>query len=189
MFEPRIQAVMDKVDALRHQVDDHWQVPKAEALVLAQLVRVGRCLSVCEIGVSYGYSTLHLAAAVRDQGGQLHGFDISPKKVAAATDHLREAGLLDTATLHLGDARQTVAGFTPAKPYDFVFIDATKEQSMGYLEAVLPKTASTAILATDNVTTHATQLADFVAHLRALPGASSCTVPVGNGFELTLLRR
>ncbi len=187
MFAPRIQAVMDKVDGLRTQVNDHWQIPREEALLLAQLVQLGRCTSICEIGTSYGFSTLHLAAATQPLGGHVDTFDLNPKKVSAATEHLKQAGLIDCVSLHQGDARTLVAQVTPRRPYDFAFIDATKEQSMAYLDALLPKLAPRAVLATDNTSTHAAELADFVARLRALPRARSCQVSVGNGFELTIL--
>ncbi|MEX2215443.1 MAG: class I SAM-dependent methyltransferase [Phycisphaeraceae bacterium] len=189
MFSPQTQAVMDRVDQLRHEVDDHWQIPRDEALVLAQIVRIGRFQSLCEIGVSYGYSTLHLAAAASEVGGHVYGFEMSPKKVEAATRHLTEAGLIDHVTLHEGDARELVAHFVPPKPYDFVFFDATKAESFDYLEAVLPRLARRAVFATDNSTTHATELAPFLAHLRALPNAVTAPVPVGNGFELTIVER
>jgi predicted O-methyltransferase YrrM len=39
------------------------RVPAEEARVLAQIVRAARCRSICEIGTSYGFSTLHLTAA------------------------------------------------------------------------------------------------------------------------------
>ena len=122
MFDPRVQAVMDKVDGLRKTTHDAWQVPREEALLLAQIVRMGRCTSLCEIGVSYGFSTLHLAAATHEHGGHIHAFDISPKKVKAATAHLGEAGLAGVVTIHLGDARELVKTVAPAKPYDFAFI-------------------------------------------------------------------
>jgi predicted O-methyltransferase YrrM len=189
MFEGKVKTVIDKVDALRHKVDDHWQVPRVEAEVLAQIVRLGHCVSLCEIGTSYGFSTLHLAAATREAGGHVDAFDLDPKKIAAAGAHLAEAGLSATVTLHQGDARQTVRAFHPAKPYDFAFIDATKDQSDGYLDALLPHLAKVAILVTDNTATHAQELAGFVARLRALPGATGCQVPVGNGFDLTVVRR
>lgn len=189
MFESTVQQVIDRVDALRHQVDDHWQVPREEALVLAQLVRLGRCVSICEIGLSYGFSTLHLAAATKPLGGHVHTFDPSPKKVKAATEHLRQAGLLDVVTVHHADAREAIPAVNPERPFDFVFIDAVKEQSFDYLRAVTPKLARFATIVTDNTTTHAQQLAAFVEHLRSLPGARSCAVNVGNGFELTLLER
>ncbi|MFW6060265.1 MAG: O-methyltransferase [Phycisphaeraceae bacterium] len=188
MFDTNVQTVMDRVDALRDQVDDHWQIPRDEALVLAQLVRLGACRSICEIGTSYGFSTLHLAAAAREQGGHLHAFERDPKKIEHTRRHLDEAGLSDVVTLHEGDARQTVAAATPQNPYDFVFIDAVKEQCFEYLDAVWPKLAPRCALATDNTGTHPEQLRAFVEHLRAHPELSSCDVPVGNGFELSLRR-
>ena len=188
MFPPQVQAVIDAVDRLREQVDDHWQVPREEALVLAQLVRVGRCASICEVGTSYGYSTLHLAAAAREHGGHVHTIDIDPRKAAAATRHLRQAGLDGVVTVHQGDARAILPTLELRTPFDFVFIDAVKEQCSEYLDAVWPKLATPCVLVTDNTTTHAEQLAPFVARLRALPEAGSCGVPVGNGFELTVRR-
>ncbi|MBI1336993.1 MAG: methyltransferase domain-containing protein [Phycisphaera sp.] len=189
MFEHKIQLVMDKVDALRTQVNDHWQVPKEEALFLAQLVRIGRFKSLCEIGTSYGYSTLHLTAAASEHGGHVHTLDINPRKTEHATAHLTEAGLLNSVTLHTGDARELLKNLQPQEPFDFAFIDATKEQSMGYLDALTPRLAQRALLVTDNTRTHAEELAGFVTHLRSLPGAKSTHVNVGNGVELTLWDR
>ena len=74
-------------------------------MVLARLVRIGRCISICEIGTSYGFSTLHLAAAASEHGGRVHSIDADPKKVRAAGENLREAGLAEIVTLHEGDAR------------------------------------------------------------------------------------
>jgi predicted O-methyltransferase YrrM len=187
MFDARVLAVIDAVDAIRNRVDDHWQIPRDEALVLAQLVRLGRCVSICEIGVSYGFSTLHLAAAAREHGGHVHAFEMSDKKIEAATRHLSDAGLDRVVTIHPGDARQVLASFTPEQPYDFAFIDATKEQSFEYLNVLWPKLARRAAIVTDNTTTHRDELASFISHLRSRPGAKSCEVSVGNGFELTLV--
>ncbi len=188
MFSDRIQAVIDKVDRLREQVEDHWQIPRDEAEVLAQLVRIGRCRSICEIGTSYGFSTLHLTAAASAQGGHVHTIDADPKKVRAASQSLSEAGLADAVTFHEGDARAVLTNLEPATPFDFVFIDATKEQSDQYLDGVWNKLAPDCMLVTDNTTTHSVELAPFVARLRALHGFSSCAVSVGNGFELTVRR-
>ena len=104
MFSERVQGVIDRVDRLRDQVDDHWQIPRDEAMLLAQLVRIGRCISICEIGTSYGFSTLHLAAAASEHGGRVHSIDADPKKVKAASESLTAAGLADVVTLHQGDA-------------------------------------------------------------------------------------
>ena len=88
--------------------------------------------------------------------------------------------------------REMPTVLTSLKPqalFDFVFIDATKAQSGEYLDAVWSKLALGCVLVTDNTTTHAEELAPFVARLRSLPDFASCGVPVGNGFELTVRRR
>jgi predicted O-methyltransferase YrrM len=188
MFPPQVQSVLDKVDRLRDQVDDHFQIAREEAMLLAQLVRIGRCASICEVGTSYGFSTLHLAAAALENGGHVHSFEINPKKVAAAMQHLREAGLVDVVTLHHCDARERLKTLKPRLPFDFLFIDAVKDQSQEYLGAAWPHLAEQCVLVTDNTITHAEQLASFLAHLRSLPHVASCGVSVGDGFELTVKR-
>ncbi len=189
MFNPQIQTAIDRIDQLRDQVDDHWQIPRDEARVLAQIVRIGRFRSLCEVGVSYGFSTLHLAAAAKAHGGHVNAIDISQKKIDAATANLTEAGLIDTVTLHLGDAREVLQTLTPAEPIDFAFIDADKPQSRAYLDVLWDKLADRAVLVTDNIGTHLDELTDYLTDLHARPGVTSCGVPVGNGFELTIVER
>jgi predicted O-methyltransferase YrrM len=187
MFDTSIQAVMDRVDQLRESTDDHMQIPRDEALVLWQIVRIGGCRSACEIGMSYGYSTLHIAAALKEVGGHLHAIDHARKKIEAATEHLTQAGLIDLVTVHPGDARQVLAAIEPDEPFDFVFIDAVKEQSIDYLQALDGKLAARCIVAADNTGNLAERMRPYVDYVRALPNAASCDVPVGQGFELTLL--
>jgi predicted O-methyltransferase YrrM len=189
VFEQNVQTVIDKVDQLRETTDDHMQIPRAEGPVLAQIVRIGRCRSLLEIGVSYGFSTLHLAAACRENGGHQHSVDISEKKINAAREHLTEAGLIETVSLHLGDGREVCRSLEPAEPFDFVFIDAVKQQSREYFEAIADKLAPRCIIATDNTSTHPQLLGEFVEFLHSRPGAKGCEVPVGNGFDLTVIDR
>jgi predicted O-methyltransferase YrrM len=81
-----------------------------------------------------------------------------------------------------------LAHLEPATPWDFVFLDAAKAESGAYLDAIWPRLGPRCVVVTDNTTTHAAELASFVARLRSLPGFASCGVAVGNGFELTVRR-
>lgn len=193
MFQPQVQKVIDKVDVLRREVDDHWQIPSDEAMVLAQLVRARGCRSACEIGTSYGFSTLHLAAAVRGNGGglggRLHAIEAEPRKVEETTKHLKEAGLSDAVTVHEGRAQQVLADLKPERPFEFVFLDAVKEECFEYLQRITPYLADRCVIATDNTDTHWKELSKFVLHLRGMDHATSCNVSIGNGFELTVVDR
>jgi predicted O-methyltransferase YrrM len=189
MFDASIQTVMDKVDRLRKTTDDHMQIPREQALLIAQILRIGRCRSMCEIGTSYGYSTLHLAAVAAEHDGCLHAVDISENKYNATCAHLTEAGLIDRVTLHLGDAREVLPQIEPDEPFDFVFIDARKDESIAYFQAVRDKLADRAIVIADNTGDLAEQMKPFIEYIRAEPGAMSCDVPMAHGFELTILDR
>ena len=189
MFDNTVQEVMDKVNDLRHKVDDFWGVPAAEARFLAQLVRLGRSQSICEIGASYGYSTLHLAAAASEHGGHVHTIDIDQRKIDIVRSHLEQAGLYPFVTVHHGDAREVLAAMRAQSKFDFVFIDAVKDQCHAYLQAVWPLLASPAVIVTDNITTHAKELEGFVSYLRNHPSIRSCGVAVGNGIELSIHRQ
>ena len=189
MFAPPIQAVMDRVDDLRNHVNDHWQIPRQQAWVMSQILRIGRCRSVCEIGVSYGYSTLHWAAVMKETGGHVYAVEIAEKKVNAATQHLTEAGLINFVTLHPGDARQICKSIAPKEPFDFIFIDATKEQSIDYFNALRDKLADRCIIAADNTGDLADQMKPYVDFIRAFAGDKTCAVPIAHGFELTILDR
>jgi predicted O-methyltransferase YrrM len=165
------------------------QIPREQGQLLAQLVRLAGCRSVCEIGVSYGYSTLHWAAVMAETGGHVHAVDISQKKVKAATQHLTEAGLIDRVTIHLGDGLEVCKTLAPAELFDFVFIDAAKEQSIGYFNALAGKLAPRCVIAADNTGNLADKMKPYVQFIRAQHGVLSCDVPIAHGFELTILQR
>jgi predicted O-methyltransferase YrrM len=75
-------------------------VTEAEAQLLYAMVCATKPEVVVEIGTSYGYSTIHLAQGLKDNGrGHLYTAEIEPERVAAAIANVDEAGLLDIVTL------------------------------------------------------------------------------------------
>lgn len=201
MLHPQAAAVAARLDRQAKEVEDAWQIPAEEAALLHQLVVAARCRSILEIGVSYGYSTLHFAHAAkvvaamdgrsRDSGPlprpHVHAIDASEKKFYAARASLAEAGVIDAVTLHLGRAQDVLPSLRPVAPFDFVFIDAVKSECGEYLDAAWPFLAPRCIVATDNTLTHADELVDFISHLRSHPQiASSATIAIGNGVELSV---
>jgi len=60
---------------------------------------------IVEFGTSFGVSTIYLAAAVRDNGGEIViGSEFLELKVEKARENLKEAGLEDYVDIRLGDA-------------------------------------------------------------------------------------
>jgi predicted O-methyltransferase YrrM len=175
------RAVLRELHRLRIR-EDAWQIPRSEAEVLYDLVLKHNCKLGVEIGTSYGYSGLHIAAALAQTGGVLHTIDISRKKYDASREAFKRAGFGDIIVSHLGDARRVVPAILGN--FDFVFLDADKQNIKEYFNLVWPRIQPGGILLTDNVSTHP-ELMPFVSFLHRLPDARSGTIQVGNGLEVT----
>jgi len=175
------RAVMRELDRLRIR-DDAWQIPRGEAEAIYDLIVERDCKLGVEIGTSYGYSALHIAAALAQTGGILHTIDISRKKYDASRQAFKRAGFSDIIVSHLGDARRVVPAILGN--FDFVFLDADKEQIKEYFNMVWPRINPGGMLLTDNVNTHP-ELVPFVQSLHRLRDARTSTLGVGNGLEVT----
>src|SRR5580698_8698923 len=113
--------------AFYHQAKDiHMAVSPETGRLLYMLARNSGARAVVEFGTSFGISTLHLAAALKDNGGgRVIGSEFEPTKVARARENLRAAGLDDLADIREGDALETLARDLP-RAIDLVLLDGAK---------------------------------------------------------------
>jgi len=149
---------------------------------LALLVRATNAREVLEIGSSNGVSTIWLAAAARDNGGRVTGTEILPVRAADANNNLAAAGLDAVARVVVGDARTTVA--TLSGRFDFVFIDAEKDDYVDHLEAVIDHVRPGGLILADNVISH--DVSAYQAAVRARSDLETVTIPIDRGVEFTL---
>ncbi len=147
------------------------------------LVRQARATRILEVGTSNAYSTIWLADAARETGGQVVTLEANPSKVALARENLGRAGLLDRVEILEGRAADTLAGL--AGPFDLVFLDADRASYATYLELALPKLRPGGLLVADNVVSHAGELEGYLGTVKSHPALFSVTVPVGNGEEIS----
>ena len=104
------------------------------------LCRAMRATRVVEFATSFGMSTLHFAAAVRDNGGGIViGSELVPEKVAVARRNLAEAGLADLVDIRQGDARETLRNL--GGPVDFALIDGWPQGEPSLARAVFETVA------------------------------------------------
>ncbi len=184
MLSPNVLAVVDRLETFQKGRANAWNVPRDEALFLYQLALWGGCRFLVEVGTSYGFSGLFLAAATRAAGGRLHTFDIDPEKHDHARGVFREAGLGDTVTLHTGDAKALLPALEAG--IDFAFLDAAKHETAAYWAAIEPKLAPRAIVVLDNTSTHPEEMADVVDLLRGRADFTSGHVPFSHGVEVAV---
>jgi caffeoyl-CoA O-methyltransferase len=153
-------------------------------LFLNILVKSTKAINVLEIGTSNGYSTIWLGLATQENKGQLITLEVDPLKVKMAKENLEKAGLANTVKLIEGDAKQTLSILE--KKFDFVFLDAEKEDYLEYFQLIFPKLKVGGVIVADNVISHAEDLKEYINFVRANPNTQSVLVPIGRGEELTL---
>ncbi len=117
--------------------------------LLAKGIGAGRIL---EIGTLGGYSTIWLARAL-GEGGRLVTLELDPGYAAVARANINNAGLGDLVDIRTGPACDSLAamGAADEEPFDFVFVDADKENYAAYLDHAVRLARPGAMLVFDNV--------------------------------------
>ena len=149
---------------------------------LGLLVRATKARTILEIGSSNGVSTIWLAAAARENGGQVTGTEILPERAAEANRNLADAGLESVAHVVAGAARETVTALPGL--FDLVFIDAEKEDYVDHFESVIDRVSPGGLILADNVISH--DLSVYQAMLRDRTDVETVTIPIERGVEFTL---
>lgn len=213
-METRIQHAIDLVEAHLRTVDDHYALPRDGARFCYALAMASRARRMVEIGTGYGYSTLWLTAALAETSRtQNHGkpkptreqdvngpisdpsdtaplpfelitIDHDARKVAAARKGLEAAGLSEFVRFESGHALEVLERIEG--PIDFVLNDADKDHCKRYVELLAGKMQPQSVIVTDNVETHAVQLAAFLRWIRTHEDFFSTPVSVGNGMEVSV---
>ena len=118
-----------------------------EGQLLGMLVRTLGARRVLELGTFTGYSSISMALALPD-GGRVITCDVNEETTAIARRYAEEAGVADRIEFRLGPGLESLERLEG--PFDFVFIDADKDNYVNYYEATLPLLAETGLMAVDN---------------------------------------
>lgn len=168
--------------ALYTRLKDVWlPVSRETGTLLYMLARSRGARAIVEFGTSFGISTLHLAAALRDNGGgRLISSEFEPGKVQRAREHLRAGGLDDLVEIREGDALQTLRDDLPAS-IDLVLLDGAKALYGDILDLLEARLAPGALIVADN----ADHAPDYLARVRSA-GSGYLSVAVGEDVELSM---
>lgn len=150
--------------------------------------------NLLEIGTSVGYSTLWFAEAMTYTNGMITTIEQLPKKIQRAKNNFKKAKITNVNVIQgnalqvLQDLQQQIKSGNLEK-FDFVFIDADKENVIEYFDLALEIIEIGGIVATDNILyperfrPHMTKLVD---HIKSIRNVQTVTVPIGNGEEISL---
>jgi predicted O-methyltransferase YrrM len=195
MLDDRAKAVLERLE--REDAEEREQGVARELRARQVAPTTGRFLfslvapqtdcEVLEIGGSRGYSTIWLAAGVRQLGGRVLSLEHDPRKAEAWRANIEEAGLGEWAELLEGDASELLPQIEDV--FDVVFIDAEKDDYERWFELARGKVEPGALFVADNVLSHADPLAQYSAARQADPDLLSVTVPLDRGLELSVVLR
>jgi predicted O-methyltransferase YrrM len=123
-------------------------VSPAQGRMLHLLARMAGARRILEVGTLGGYSTIELARALPDDG-ELVTLEIDPHHAEVARFNIAAAGLADRVEVITGPALDSLAKLTG--PFDFVFIDADKENNSAYVREAIRLSRPGTTIVVDNV--------------------------------------
>ena len=207
-MDDRMDAVLRGLERQeRRELDDPGSVPGRQKMMAITrdigkmynvMLRAAGASRVLEIGTSVGYSAIWFAEAVAATGGGNGGsvttIEAEEAKVRRARANLDRAGVGRIVEIVHGDALDALGRIArepgSAGRFDFAFIDADKERSIEYFDAVLPLVRRGGLIGVDNVLRperFAGHMRPLVDHAMECAEVRAVVVPLDNG-ELVCAR-
>jgi len=144
--DPTLDAILR--EALIEQSMPTIQIDDNAGRVLQLLTMLRRPRRVVEIGTLFGYSAVHIARGLPEEG-RLTSLEIDAEAASLARRNLKAAGLHDRVEIIVGDALHEMARI-PRETVGMVFIDADKKSYPAYLKAAYPLLEPGGLLVADD---------------------------------------
>ena len=171
-------------------------ITKDTGIFYNTLLKMQKPKRILEIGTSMGYSTLWFADAVLDQNSKIFTIEQNPKKIKIATKNFQKAGVTKIIEIRQGNAKEILnkmlSEFKKSKTkkyFDFVFIDADKEQYSFYFEIGLQMLKKDGIIAADNIIypkRFNRYIKKYLTHIGKKKNIQTVIVPIGNGQQISI---
>lgn len=188
------QSTLEKLRKVDIAPEDRMlAITKETGELLNMILRLKNAKNMLEVGTSTGYSTIWCAEAIYKQSGKIITIEQNPNKIKRAKENFQKAGIADTITIKKGLAIQILQELNLQKEYkdffDFVLIDADKENVIEYFDLILPMVSAGGVIITDNMLypeKYKQDMKKFSDYLKKNPKLRTITTPIGNGEEITI---
>jgi len=168
-------------------------ITKETGELLNMILRLKNAKNMLEVGMSTGYSTIWCAEAISEQSGKIITIEQNPNKIKRAKKNFQKAGISDTIIIKKGVAIQILTELRLQEKnrdyFDFVLIDADKENVIEYFDLIYPMVSSGGVIVTDNMLypeKYRKDMKKFSDYLKKNPKLRTITSPIGNGEEITI---
>ena len=194
----RLQKQADYENQHKDKIDHEKRmlaITKETAMFYNILLKAVKAKKILEIGLSTGYSTLWFADAViyntkkTERQNAITTIEQSQYKIQIAKKNFEEAGVSEIIDIKEGIAKDILSDLSKKFEkrqdlFDFVFIDADKENSISYFETCLPMVKKGGIIAADNILDN-DDMKKYAKYAQKKLDIISVTVPIGWGEEIT----
>ena len=180
------QEAVDYRAVYRGFADNFLNVSAEFGQFLYICARARQATRIVEFGTSFGISTIHLAAALRDGGGgHLIGTELEPAKARRARENLTAAGLADLVDIRVGDALETLRDGI-GDDVDLVLLDGAFSLYLPVLRLLEPHLSEGALVIGENAS------GDYLRYVQD-PANGYRTIPLpfepGRGNEFSFRTR
>lgn len=164
-------------------------VGKEAGQFLYSLAKSSKAKTILEVGTSYGYSTVWLAAAAKENNGKVITIEIDEQKAAYAKNKIEKAGLSDIVDFRVGDALDII--HESSERFDFILLDIWKSLYIPCFELFFPKLVQGAFVVADNMIdppSYKREMEQYRNRVKSTKLFDSILIPLGSGLEVSYLR-
>ena len=182
-----LKNLLNDLEAFGQMHDSYYNIPSDTGQFFNMLVRISKAKNILEVGTSNGYSTIWLGEAVKENNGKITTIDIAEHKVKMAAENFKRANLNKTIKIIKGDALKEIPKLKGN--FDFLFLDAIKEDYIKYFKLACPKLTKNAVIVADNAIMFEKYMKSYLDYVRNHKDVRSVLVPIGSGVEFSLKLR
>lgn len=205
----------DKINSVLSKLENESQLekskkvdiaPKDRMLAITQdtgkffniMLKSSKAKKILEIGTSTGYSTLWFADAILENNKNVTSIitiEENSSKIKRAKANFDEAGVSDYIEIIQGLAIDVLQDLTKKvktgkiEKFDFIFIDADKENMIKYFDLVFSMVKVGGIIAADNILfpeKYRSEMEKYSKYIQAKNNVQTMTLPIGNGEEISI---
>lgn len=178
-----LKRLLQELEIFGRTHDGYYNISADTGKFFHILVLISKAKNVLEVGTSNGYSTIWLGEAAKQNKGKITTIEISEHKVKMAAENFKRAKLSNIKIIR-GDALEEIQKLKGN--FDFLFLDAVKEDYINYFKLAYPKLTKNAIIVADNAIMFEKYMQDYLYHVRNHKNLRSVLVPIGSGVEFSL---
>jgi len=192
--ELEIQSTLEKSRKINVPPEDRMlAITKETGELLNMILRLKNAKNMLEVGMSTGYSTIWCAEAISEQSGVIITIEKNSSKIRRAKENFQKAEIDGIIIIKEGMAMKILKELNLQQKYkdffDFVLIDADKENVIQYFDLILPMVSVGGVIITDNMLypeKFRKDMEKFSNYLKKNPKLRTITSPIGNGEEITI---